>query len=195
MLVREFITPDPATVAEGATVSQTRKLMEGNNFRIIFVVDASERLSGFLTYESIKDKPDDRLIDDFISHSTLHARVDDTIDKAVSIIREYSLMVLPVVDEDRKLVGVLTPGKLFEKFSELLNFGEGGFWLTLSSNDYVDIKNLVSVVNEHDVRLLSLLNSSSDEGDKLIVKIGKVEDAERFRKSLQRAISDERDIG
>ncbi len=194
MLVREFITTDPATVAEGATVSHTRELMEGNNFRIIFVMDSEERLSGFLTYESIKDKPDDRLIDDFISHSTLHARVDDTIDKAVSIIREYSLMVLPVVDRDRKLVGVLTPGKLFEEFSELLNFGEGGFWLTLNSNDLVDIENLVSVVNKHDVQLLSLLNSPSDEENRLIVKIGRVKDAEKFRESLERAMSNEKDI-
>lgn len=191
MLVKEFITEDPATTREGASVSDTRDLMEGKNFRIIFVLDDEDRLSGFLTYDSIKNKPEDKEIDPFVSRSTLHARVDDTIDKAVSIIKEYGLMVLPVVDGERKLVGVLTPGRLFEKFSELLNFGEGGFWLTLHYEETSDFNDYLSVIQDQDVEILSLLNSSQGEKKKMIVKIGKVENSDELKKSLEQVMSDE----
>ncbi len=188
MLVKEFLQKDPASAHEGKSVAETRELMEENNFRIIFVVDEEERLIGFLTYDSIKEVPGEKVIDDYLSHSTLHAEETDTIDKAVSIIKEYSLMVLPVVDSDRKLVGVLTPGKLFEEFSELLNFGEGGFWITLPCEDNDDIDGILSVLKEHGVELLSLLNSEEADEKKIIVKVGKVEDHEALRKSLAEVV-------
>lgn len=188
MLVKEFLQKDPASALEGKSVAETREQMEENNFRIIFVVDEEERLVGFLTYDSIKDVPGEKVIDDYLSHSTLHAEESDTIDKAVSIIKEYSLMVLPVVDSDRKLVGVLTPGKLFEEFSDLLNFGEGGFWITLPCESTEDIEGILSVLRDHGVELLSLLNSEEAEEKKIIVKVGKVENHEALKESLAEVV-------
>lgn len=184
MLVKEFLQKDPASALEGKSVSETKELMEENNFRIIFVVDEEERLVGFLTYNSIEEKSGEEPIDNYVSRSTLHAEVTDTIDKAVSIIKEYSLMVLPVVDSDRKLVGVLTPGKLFEEFSNLLNFGEGGFWLTISPEGLNELKKVLAVLDDHGVSLLSLLNAGSAKDEKLIMKVGEVEDAQKLKQSL-----------
>ena len=183
MLVKEFFKEDPASALEGKTVEETRELMEENGFRIVFVVDDQEKLVGFLTYDSIKDQPGEKLIDEYLSRSTLHAEENDPIDKAVSIIKEYSLMVLPVVDADRKLVGVLTPGMLFEKFSDLLNFGQGGFWITLPYEKSEDIEKVISVLRENGVELLSLLKDR-DSGDSLIVKVGEVEDKKKLKDSL-----------
>lgn len=184
MLVKEFLQKDPASALEGKSVSETKELMEDNNFRIIFVVDEAERLVGFLTYDSIKEKSGDEPIDNYVSRSTLHAEVTDTIDKAVSIIKEYSLMVLPVVDSERKLVGVLTPGKLFEEFSNLLNFGQGGFWVTLSPEGVDGLKKVLGVLDEHGVSLLSLLSTGGPDEEELIMKVGEVEDAEKLKESL-----------
>lgn len=188
MLVKEFLKEDPASAREGKTVAETRELMEENNFRIIFVVDEEERLVGFLTYDSIKDQPGEKPIDSYLSRSTLHAEETDTIDKAVSIIKEYSLMVLPVVDSERKLVGVLTPGGLFEEFSDLLNFGEGGFWITLPCNEPAELEKIISVLNDQGVELLSLLSAGESDEEKVIVKVGKVEDGESLKESLAKVI-------
>ncbi len=188
MLVKEFLQEDPASALEGKSVSETRELMEENNFRIIFVVDEGERLSGFLTYDSIKEVPGEKTIDEYLSHSTLHAEESDTIDKAVSIIKEYSLMVLPVVDSERRLVGVLTPGKLFEEFSELLNFGEGGFWITLPCGDIGELGEVLTVLDEHDVELLSLLSAEEEGEKKVIVKVGRVEDHGSLKDSLAEVV-------
>lgn len=188
MLVREFLKEDPASAREGKSVAETRELMEEKNFRIIFVVDDEEKLVGFLTYDSIKDQPGEKSIDSYLSRSTLHAEETDTIDKAVSIIKEYSLMVLPVVDSGRRLVGVLTPGRLFEKFSELLNFGQGGFWITLPCGGLGDIEKVISVLNDQDVKLLSLLSAGEADEGEIIVKVGKVEDGEALRESLAEVV-------
>ncbi|MFB6290822.1 MAG: HPP family protein [Candidatus Bipolaricaulia bacterium] len=188
MLVREFLKEDPASAREGKTVAETRELMEENNFRIIFVVDEEEKLVGFLTYDSIKDQPGEKPIDDYLSRSTLHAEVTDTIDKAVSIIKEYSLMVLPVVDSERRLVGVLTPGRLFEEFSDLLNFGQGGFWITLPCEKPDDMEKVLSVLNDQNVELLNLLRSEGADERKMIVKVGKVEDGQALKESLAEVV-------
>ncbi|MBS3814137.1 MAG: CBS domain-containing protein [Candidatus Bipolaricaulota bacterium] len=188
MLVKEFLQENPASALEGRSVLETKELMEENNFRIIFVVDEEDELVGFLTYDSIKEKSGDQPIDNFVSRSTLHAEETDTIDKAVSIIREYSLMVLPVVDSDRKLVGVLTPGKLFEKFSDLLNFGEGGFWITLSCEGPGDVQKILTVLDEEGVDLLSLLNAGENGDKELVMKVGEVEDAEGLKRSLMEVL-------
>jgi len=188
MLVREFLKEDPASAREGKTVSETRELMEENNFRIIFVVDEEDRLVGFLTYDSIKDQPGEKLIDSYLSRSTLHAEETDTIDKAVSIIKEYSLMVLPVVDSKRRLVGVLTPGKLFEEFSDLLNFGQGGFWITLPCKEPEDLAKVITVLNEQGVELLSLLSAGEANAGKVIVKVGEVEDGQALKDSLAEVV-------
>ena len=188
MLVREFLKEDPASALEGKSVGETRDLMEENNFRIIFVVDDENKLVGFLTYDSIKDQPGEKVIDEYLSRSTLHAEETDTIDKAVSIIKEYSLMVLPVVDSDRRLVGVLTPGKLFEEFSNLLNFGKGGFWITLQYEEAEDVEEILAVLNDQGVELLSLLDAGENGERKVIIKVGKVEDRKKLKESLAEVV-------
>lgn len=188
MLVREFQKEDPASAREGKSVAETRELMEENNFRIIFVVDDEEKLVGFLTYDSIKDQPGDKSIDSFLSRSTLHAEETDTIDKAVSIIEEYGLMVLPVVDSERRLVGVLTPGRLFEEFADLLNFGQGGFWITLPCRGPGDLEKIISVLNDQEVELLSLLSAGEAEDQEVIVKVAEVEDGESLKQSLAEVV-------
>ena len=188
MLVKEFIKEDPASAREGKSVADTRELMEENNFRIIFVVDEDDKLVGFLTYDSIKDQPGEKSIDSYLSRSTLHAEETDTIDKAVSIIKEYGLMVLPVVDSERRLVGVLTPGRLFEDFADLLNFGQGGFWITLPCKDPEAIGKVISVLNEQGVELLSLLSGGESSDKKVIVKVGEVEDGKALKESLAEVV-------
>jgi len=188
MLVREFLKKDPASAREGKSVAETRELMEENNFRIIFVVDDEDKLVGFLTYDSIKDQPGEKPIDGYLSRSTLHAEETDTIDKAVSIIKEYSLMVLPVVDSERRLVGVLTPGRLFEEFADLLNFGQGGFWITLPCSEPDEISKVLSVLEDQGVELLSLLSAGEADDQKVIVKVGKVEDGEALKESLAEVV-------
>ena len=188
MLVKEFLKENPASAREGKSVAETRELMEENNFRIIFVVDDENKLLGFLTYDSIKNQPGEKPIDGYLSRSTLHAEETDTIDKAVSIIQEYSLMVLPVVDSERRLVGVLTPRKLFEEFSSLLNFGKGGFWITLPCQGVSDIEKVMSVLDDQDVELLSLLSAGVGDERKVVVRVGGVEDGEALKESLSEVV-------
>jgi len=167
--------------------------MEENRFNILFVVDDGNHLVGFLTYDTIRDEADDKPIDGFVSRSTLLAHQGDPIDKAVSIIKEYGLMVLPVVDEKRHLQGVLTPGKLFEDFSELLSFGQGGFWITLNCDSLEDLGKIVEVLVREGVRIQNLISSDKrgdgSQGQEIVLKVGGVEDREILSEKLSSALA------
>ena len=180
------------TVAEkGSTVKETRELMDEEHFRIIFVVNEGQQLSGFLTYDALKDRPEDQVIDGFLARSTLVAQVNDPIDKAVSLIKDHNLMVLPVVDEDRKVKGVLTPGKIFEELTELLSFGKGGLWITLPGLTSQHLIKVLEVLDSKGVEMQSIIRSCSadeSENSEIVLKVEGVGDRGQLMQGLQEVL-------
>lgn len=191
MLVRDFLEGNPITVSKGAKVEEAESIMEENSFQILFVVDKDDVLEGFLTSSAIKDADGQREVDDFLARSTLFARADQPIDKAVSLMRDHNLMVLPVVDSEKRFVNVLTPGKMFEEFSELLNFGSGGFWITLHCSCSEELPVVVKTFLDQGATVQNLLVNEDEEGDvQVIVKAKGIEDKASLKKSLLEAIDD-----
>ncbi|MFP4589026.1 MAG: CBS domain-containing protein [Candidatus Acetothermia bacterium] len=186
MLVRDFMQRDTTVASLGSTVESTLDLMKQESFRVIFVVDGEGGLSGFLTYNSIADQPGDRPIDDYVSRANLTVQEDDPVDKAVVLIKDHNLMVLPVVDEDRKLAGILTPGKLFEAFSELLNLGQGGLWITLTITRTEDLPRVLEVLIERGVGLQNLIADDQDDELEVVLKVSGIKNSA----SLEAAISE-----
>lgn len=175
MLAKDFMLSPPTVAHKGDTIGQVRQLMDENNFQIIYILDDEDRLAGFLTYDSLTDHDEGAPIDPFVAPATIVSQKDDPIDKPVAQIRDNKLMVLPVVNEDRSLVGVLTPGALFEKFSELLGFGEGGTWITIETDRGDQIFDLMDVFREHQVVLRHILSKQNeDDSVELVVKVSDV---------------------
>lgn len=190
MLVQNFLDEKkPTVVVKGATVSEAQEVMEEKNFRIVFVVDQNGCLVGFLTHSTLKDKEEDRPVDSFLSRSTLMAKKDEPIDRAVTLIKKHNLMVLPVVDEDRKLIGVLTPGKLFEDLSELIGFGEGGFWISLPYSDIFDLPVVVRILLEEGANLHNMFTFEEGDSRQIMLKASGISDKSSIQRKLQEEIS------
>ena len=189
MRVEDFMYADVTVAQKGSTVAETRDLMDQEHFRIIFVVDEGGRLAGFLTYDALKDRPDDKEIDSFLARSTLVAQINDPIDKAVSLIKDHNLMVLPVVDEERRVQGVLTPGKIFEDLTELLSFGEGGFWITLESVTMEELIGVLEIFDSTGTELQNVIRIDGREAPQVVLKAGEVQDKGRLMELLQEVVS------
>ncbi len=190
MLVNDFLDGDPITISLGEKVKEAESIMEENNFKILFVVDEDDVLEGFLTFSAIKDAEKERKVDDFMARSTLFAKADQPIDKAVSMMREHNLMVLPVVDSEKRFLNVLTPGKMFEEFSDLLNFGTGGFWITLHCDGEGELPSIIKTFLDEGAKLENVLVKNESEELQVIVKAKGIENKSSLKKRLLGAIND-----
>jgi len=101
---------DPVTLLKDATVADAKAMMAEFKIGGIPVVDADKRLIGIITNRDLRfEKKNDRLIDEVMTKGELvTTKPNCTMEEAESILQEHKIEKLPVIDEDHKLVGLIT---------------------------------------------------------------------------------------
>jgi Mg/Co/Ni transporter MgtE len=98
---------------ENATVADATQALRGNedlleNVNALFLIDAEEHLAGAVPLARIFIAPPDAKLREIASETLIQAPVDESQDRVTELFDKYNLLTLPVVDEDGKLVGVIT---------------------------------------------------------------------------------------
>ena len=101
---------DPVTIKRGKTVKDALDMMAEYHIGGIPVVDDDSRLVGIVTNRDLRFQRDgNRLIDDVMTKDNLivtHQQTD--LDAASQILLEHKIEKLPVVDDDNRLIGLIT---------------------------------------------------------------------------------------
>ena len=101
---------DPVTLTKDATVREANAMMA--EFRIggIPVVNVNRELIGIVTNRDLRfEKDSDRLINEVMTKENLiTTKPNGSMDEAESMLQEHKIEKLPVVDEQNKLVGLIT---------------------------------------------------------------------------------------
>lgn len=101
---------DPVTIKRGRTVGNALDLMAEYHIGGIPVVDDEGRLVGIVTNRDLRFQRDmSTLIDDVMTKENLivtHQQTD--LDSASQILLKHKIEKLPVVDEDGRLIGLIT---------------------------------------------------------------------------------------
>ncbi|MCR4699991.1 MAG: IMP dehydrogenase [Bacteroidaceae bacterium] len=101
---------DPVTIQVGATVNDALDIMSEYHIGGIPVVDDNNKLVGIVTNRDLRfEKNLDRLVDEVMSKDNLittHQQAD--MEAAAAILQEHKIEKLPVVDNDGKLIGLIT---------------------------------------------------------------------------------------
>ncbi len=101
---------DPITIHKDSSVGNAQMLMRENKIGGIPVVDEKRRLIGIVTNRDLRfiDNPK-TLIEDVMTKENLITAVKGTdLQQASAILKRYKIEKLPVVDENRVLIGLLT---------------------------------------------------------------------------------------
>ena len=107
--VGEYMVRNVHTVSPDMTVEQVRQEIINSNFHGFPIVEKGYLL-GFITAKELLrhvDKPDAK-IRSVMKRGTLCAIPSMSVDDATRILFRYGLRNLPVVDEDKKLVGIIS---------------------------------------------------------------------------------------
>lgn len=124
MKVRDWMSPDPVSLAPDATVAEARQHMEAQGFRHLPVVD-DDRLIGIVSdrdvaigTEALRDAvrrhdvvtllDDERPLEAVMSGSPHVIGPDADVSEAARVLVSRRISALPVVDGDAQLVGIIT---------------------------------------------------------------------------------------
>lgn len=101
---------DPVTIKRGSTVSDALKMMEEYHIGGIPVVDNDRHLVGIVTNRDLRFERDmNRAIDDVMTKENLITTNQSTdLEQAAQILQQHKIEKLPVIDNDGKLVGLVT---------------------------------------------------------------------------------------
>src|SRR5690606_18929008 len=101
---------DPVILNANATVGDAFKIMRDHSIGGIPIVDATNKLVGIVTNRDLRFQKDmKRPISELMTKENLVvAPVGTDLMKAESILQNYKIEKLPVVDDDYKLVGLIT---------------------------------------------------------------------------------------
>ena len=101
---------NPVTIRQGATVADALSLMAEYKIGGIPVVDDDGYLMGIVTNRDLRFQRDlSKLIDEVMTKENLVTTSRTTnLEEAAEILQQYKIEKLPVVDENYKLIGLLT---------------------------------------------------------------------------------------
>ncbi|MGM0589290.1 MAG: IMP dehydrogenase [Bacteroidota bacterium] len=111
---------DPVTLGEDATVRQARSLMKKHKIGGIPIVDQANNLKGIVTNRDLRFEPemDKKLGTIMTKENLVTATEGTTLEQAEQLLQEYKVEKLPIVDEDNRLVGLIT----FKDIEKKMNF-------------------------------------------------------------------------
>ncbi len=101
---------DPVTIRCGSTVDEALAMMSEYHIGGIPVVDAEGKLKGIVTNRDLRFERDhSRHIDEVMTSENLVTTTFGTnLEEAADILQKYKIEKLPVVDNDGKLIGLVT---------------------------------------------------------------------------------------
>lgn len=108
-----IMTADYVAIPTGMTVS--RALMrvrqtapDAETVYQLYIVDPEGRLAGTLSLRQLMVARPGALIDDLMIKDVISASVDEAQEEVARTVARYDLLALPVVDAERRLVGIVT---------------------------------------------------------------------------------------
>ena len=100
---------DPITITKEHTVGDALQLMHDNKIGGIPVIDEQNMLIGIVTNRDLRFQRDmDRLIEDVMTKDNIITTHSTELEKASEILLKNKIEKLPVVDDNGKLIGLIT---------------------------------------------------------------------------------------
>ena len=119
MKVSEVMTPNPRTVQLSDTIEDAARIMRDEDTGAVPVIE-EDRVVGMITdrdivIRAVADGDFECTIDDIVSDDVVCATPEMSTAEAAELMSEHQIRRLPVVDDDERLVGILSIGDLAVK--------------------------------------------------------------------------------
>jgi len=175
MFISKIMTKNAVTIDINADISQAREIMSENKFRHLPVVDESNFLIGIVTDRDIRSvSPSSHIsgdmgmetlkrfsgikIKDIMIKNPVALSPLDTLQDALILLQKERFGAFPVIDEQKKLIGIVSVRDILREFINVLGLEEPGTLLCIiAENKLGQMKKIVDAITEEHISFGSVL--------------------------------------
>lgn len=190
MFVTRFMSKTVTTVTPDVLLPQVKNILSEGDFRHLPVVDTSGKLAGILTDRDLRSAYPSALIDEnerlavferinemkvseIMTDAVAKLTLQSTLDDALLLFDRSKVGALPVIDDQQKVVGILSIRDLLTAYKQLFGLGEKGSALVAVEDDgkLRPLSRLTEALENGNIpfsRLIKDTHSESDMWGKLI---------------------------
>ncbi|MBD3227470.1 MAG: CBS domain-containing protein, partial [Candidatus Lokiarchaeota archaeon] len=103
-----FIITDVKTISKDVKIQDALKIMESYGINGLPVITEDKKLVGILTGRDVRFADINRKVEDLMTKDVIYAYEDISEDEAKSILHKNRIEKLPVVNEKKELIGLIT---------------------------------------------------------------------------------------
>ncbi len=116
----EFISARPHATAGDVLNRLKTEAERTESFSYIYILDDNDLLAGVVTLRQLLTEDPDRPLSEFMRSQVVTSRIDTDVKDVAQTFIKYDFHLLPVVDDDNRMHGVITMKDAFESvFSEI----------------------------------------------------------------------------
>lgn len=104
----EFVSLRPDMTVEDAFERIRRTAIDKETIYTCYVVDKTKKMLGLVTVKHLILAQKDDLVSEIMEENVLYAYTEDDKEEVARTISDYGLLALPIVDRERRLVGIVT---------------------------------------------------------------------------------------
>lgn len=123
--IREIMTNDPVSVNPSDSAQTAAQLMRTNHIGPIPVIDSDRKLVGIVTDRDLAIKivaegraATDTKVADIMSQTLFTCGPNDDVEQAIKTMEEHQVRRVPIVDDQRRLVGIVAQADIATRLSE-----------------------------------------------------------------------------
>ncbi len=108
IMTTEYVTLKPFFSVEDALMRIRRTGLDKETIYTCYVTNATNVLIGVVTVKDILLSNDDALIGDIMDKDLIYVETEEDQEKVAKMFDKYDFLAIPVVDRERRLVGIIT---------------------------------------------------------------------------------------
>ncbi len=183
MYVFNKMTPNPITISPKSTAREALDIMHQKNFSNLPVVDKGEVL-GIIAKEDIVSQYfcgekgcnflEDSLVEDLMTKNFITVNKFDYIEKAIYLLREKDISAIPVLDGEKRLIGIITRTDIFDAFADTMGVDNEGTRIYIHIPDFVgQIAKIANIVKNRGISIesISVFDSGLMKTKQLVMKV------------------------
>ncbi|MCR5230182.1 MAG: CBS domain-containing protein [Solobacterium sp.] len=188
MYVKDHMTKNPYTIKKDTSVSKALDIMQQHRFHRLPVVDDEGKLIGLVTAGLISEGSGANItsldiyelnyllsktkVDGLMIRDVKKIGPEELLEAAAQSMLDNGVNVLPVVDDDNKVVGIITEKDIFQTFVDLLGYKHQGTRFVLACKDRPgEFAHASKLFADADANLESLaVYHTAERGTEVVVK-------------------------
>jgi len=180
MLVQEWMTKEVLTITLETSMMKASRLMKDKNIRRLPVVDENMCVIGIVSDRDIKEASPSKAttldmhelyyllselkIKDIMTKSPICAEPNDSVESVALVMMERNFGGMPVVDKDRKVVGIITESDIFRVLVSITGVSSGGMQLAFELPSRAGtLRPVLDALRELGGSVISVLSSQESE--------------------------------